>query len=230
MLQNMRRQRRAVGLVQAVVERARQRVEIAGRERVHEQRGALQAVDGVGARHLGPQHACATPWCRARDPARTSTNASPAGGSMRRSSGRSPSSASVKPPAIAAATLSGCPSSGAASAISSSVPCGWPWSASAAASPATIAALDEPVPACSGTALLHAEREPVERPVPDLRERAHDEVRGVGGQRPGALAAHAAPRAAPAAARPRAGCAAAARRRGSRSPARGSPRTPARSR
>ena len=32
------------------------------------------------------------------------------------------------------------------------------------------------------------EREPVQGAVPDLGERAHDEVRGVGGQRPGALA------------------------------------------
>ena len=50
-----RRERGAVGLVQPILERARQGVQIAGRERVHEQRRALQAVDGVGARHLGPQ-------------------------------------------------------------------------------------------------------------------------------------------------------------------------------
>jgi len=72
--------------------------------------------------------------------------------SMRRRSGRSPSSASVNPPAIAAATLSGCPSSGAARASNSSSPCGLPCRTRAAASPATIAALDEPVPAPSGTA------------------------------------------------------------------------------
>ena len=107
---------------------------------------------------------CATPSCRGRGRARPARRRDLRGGSILRTSGCSPSSASVNPPAIAAATLSGCPSIGAASVISASVPCGRPCSASAAASPATIAALDEPGAGLERHLVAHVEREPVEGP------------------------------------------------------------------
>ena len=158
-----RREAGAVGLMQPVVQRAREGAEIAVRERQHEEGGALQAVDGVCSRHLGPQ--VLARLGRAELVIRHGEHEREAGRrSMRRTSGASPSSASVNPPAIAAATLSGCPSMGAASAISSSAPCGRPCSARPAASPATIAALDEPVPDCKRTSLCMRNARPSSGP------------------------------------------------------------------
>ena len=107
---------------------------------------------------------------------------------MRRRSGASPSRASVKPPAIAAATLSGWPSIGAASAISSSLPCGLPCRASDAARPATIAALDDPVPDSSGTSLRMRKARPSSGPSQTSANERTTRFDASQRQRPGALA------------------------------------------
>ena len=99
----------------------------------------------------------------------TSTKPRPGGGAIRRASGGSPPSAIVKPPRIAAATLSGCPSISTASGSSVSASIGRPATARPAASPATIAALELPVPEASGTRLTSVKRRP--SPVSPLARR-----------------------------------------------------------
>ena len=94
--------------------------------------------------------------------------------------------------------LSGCPSIATARRFTSSRSTGRPASASPVARPATIAAADEPQPAASGSSFAISMSRP--SPSPPPRIVAHDEVRGVGRQLVGPLAATAARRAARAAA------------------------------
>ncbi|SQD96030.1 hypothetical protein FMEAI12_3430010 [Parafrankia sp. Ea1.12] len=88
--------------------------------------------------------ACSVDW--RRDGTNTTGRSSPSG-ATRRDRGTSPSyQATVRPPSRAAATLSGCPSIALATRSRPAAPSGPPARASAAVTPATIAAADEPRP------------------------------------------------------------------------------------
>ena len=75
--------------------------------------------------------------------------------------------------------------------VMSSRSTGLPTSASKAASPATMAAAEEPQPAASGSSLAISMSSP--SPVTAGEDRGHDEVRGVGRQLVGTLAEEARP-------------------------------------
>ncbi len=176
--------------MQAIFERAREGAEVTRHERVHEQRGALQAVDGVGARHLWAEqlarfgraervirhHEHEREPFRGLDAAQQRSLAvererEPAGDRRGDVVGVALQWRRQRDQLVGVVRLA--------------------LKRKARRQPGHDRRARRARPRLQGHGVVHVEREPLERPVPHLRERAHHEVRGIGRQRLRALAAHA---------------------------------------